>query len=390
MTAGNGSATREVTRSARRRRRSAIGAVITTLAATTVALTSIGAAPSVADTPSRTVAIAKEATGFRITEAVEGTPENWEKPSYVDTGWGTSTVQAPFGSHVSSGGCDWNQPGGAPGYPRPNTVTPTDTTQLIRRHFTLPAGATDVRITGAVDNQVSFYVNGNSVGSRSGGYCNRDLSGEEGGAFDFLVDPGFLVAANDNVLAAEFTDTGGVSYLGFEVTYVDTGVPCEGICSFVAATGETAEINNPTGGNVSISFTDVPGGGLCDPEYTPNTALVTINVTGGDLNGLYELTISKDLEKPKPKPKIKLKDYEFCLSKSAESEPFLNEDGAYTTTGFLPDCKPLKPEPKPDPKVKPKPTPEKGPVPCVLHRDDKGGQVSITALLRKGDPAGYW
>jgi hypothetical protein len=133
--------------------------------------------------------------------ALGATPPDWASSSFDDFGF--PVASAPFGS---GGPC--------PLQSGVRTFWPVFSELLLRREFTLPTGATGVKVFIAVDNDVQVAVNGVDV---SGGWLIH-----EGCAildsFTILV-PDSVVVAGRNLLAVLGRERGGdESYLDVQVT----------------------------------------------------------------------------------------------------------------------------------------------------------------------------
>ncbi|MEO5840864.1 MAG: hypothetical protein ABIQ73_00035 [Acidimicrobiales bacterium] len=108
---------------------------------------------------------------------------------------------APFGQLAAEFDCDLT----------PATTWASNTDLLVRRTVTLPAGATDVVVRVAIDNDLELYWNGTLVDTVAHAGCAEYGSGE-------VTIPGSLVTAGDNVLAVRASDHGGETFLDLEVT----------------------------------------------------------------------------------------------------------------------------------------------------------------------------
>ena len=94
-------------------------------------------------------------TGYRYmtTSNASASPSGWELNSYDDSSW--SLGNAGFGA----GG-----PAQCPLDITRQTTWTLGTALLVRHTFTLPAGATNVRVQVAIDNDViGIWVNGNQI-----------------------------------------------------------------------------------------------------------------------------------------------------------------------------------------------------------------------------------
>ena len=164
---------------------------------------------AVAESPTTVTAVAYGAAGWRyvvVATPLSGSPlgtdpgdPTFAAPGFDDSAWPVGT--APFGNNI--GVCGTMQ--GAV------TPWPASTDVLVRRHVVLPRGATNVRITGSVDNDAAVYVNGGLVGVNRAGNCWTDT-------VDMTV-PADLLNAGDNVVAVRAHDYGVLTYLDVQITY---------------------------------------------------------------------------------------------------------------------------------------------------------------------------
>src|SRR5262245_33734679 len=127
----------------------------------------------------------------------------WQNISFSEAGW--TLKSAPFGSND---GC---QPIPAA------SALPKNGTLYVRKHFSLPVGASQLHLHLRIDSNVSVYVNGQSVYVAGDDNCGKAIR-------DVTV-PDNLLVTGDNVVAIKADDNGAVSYLDVEATYTDTPAP---------------------------------------------------------------------------------------------------------------------------------------------------------------------
>jgi hypothetical protein len=131
----------------------------------------------------------------------DGEPEFYA-PGYDASSW--LVGQAGFGT--MEGRCPWNNGD------RVHTVWESEISDmLLRRHFTVPAGATDVRVTGTVDNDADVYVNGTLLGHTASGSCLPD---------EMNVDVPSAGLGSDNVIAVRARNLGGPGFVDVKLSYV--------------------------------------------------------------------------------------------------------------------------------------------------------------------------
>jgi hypothetical protein len=180
------------------------------------------AATTTSDT-SPSVLLTYQATGYKYLQVASGQePPDWQDSGFDDSSW--SVGQAGFGS---GGGCSIQSTN--------RTHWDTNTSMLLRKHVSVPAGTTEVNVGVAVDNDTTVYWNGTPIGSGAHEGC------AELDEFVFPVPSG-AVNAGDNFLAVEGIDRGAESFLDVTVTGVLGNAPCA-----VASTtsGSVAEVAPP-------------------------------------------------------------------------------------------------------------------------------------------------
>lgn len=181
-----------------------VGAVTVAAAASLIAATSAQAVATATKT-----AVPLKAAGYSYQQVAHGAGAGFEAAGFDDSAW--SVGSAGFGT--TNGTCGWN-----------NTsfiATPwaANSDMLVRRTFTLPASARNLKVRGTVDNDATVFVNGQQIGSVRSGFCIS-------GAIDFTAADSAL-AAGENLLAVRGHDYGGATYLDQQVTYE---VPVYSVC----------------------------------------------------------------------------------------------------------------------------------------------------------------
>ncbi|OGW18559.1 MAG: hypothetical protein A3G93_13105 [Nitrospinae bacterium RIFCSPLOWO2_12_FULL_45_22] len=109
------------------------------------------------------------------------------------------THKAPFGS---GDGC-----------PLQSTVKsfwPVSTVITLKKGFTLPPGAHNLRVQLSIDNDAEIFINGTSIGVVTHGFCPL--------VDEFLIiSPDPLLLVGPNVLKVVATDLGGESFIDLRV-----------------------------------------------------------------------------------------------------------------------------------------------------------------------------
>ena len=136
------------------------------------------------------------------------TPSGWANPGFDDSGW--ASLAGPFSNAIgSSAGCSF--PAGASSFPVSGQV-------LARKAFFVPAGATNLHITGTIDNNAAVYLNGALVQTVADGFCHT-------GGIDVVVA---APAPGLNVLAVQAEDTGGITFFDASATYDQSSIVTNG------------------------------------------------------------------------------------------------------------------------------------------------------------------
>ena len=97
------------------------------------------------------IAVGSGEGGYQYQQVGWGAGAGFEQPGYDASGW--SIGAAPFGS-PNIGPCDQNYNGNI------QTAWGVNTDLLVRKAVYLESGATNVVISGTVDNDASVYFNG--------------------------------------------------------------------------------------------------------------------------------------------------------------------------------------------------------------------------------------
>ena len=155
------------------------------------------------------------AAGYRFKVLADSTIPGggFEVPEFDDVAAGFSDGRAPFGDGIDLCPLDETE----------NTRWPTDTDLLLRRTFSLPAGASNLTLSVAIDNDLQVFVNGVDVtatgrpnlieaGFQRHGGC------AEHGSFMFAV-PDSVLHDGPNVLAIRARDRGVVSHFDLRATW---------------------------------------------------------------------------------------------------------------------------------------------------------------------------
>ena len=192
------------------------------------------------------------AGGYRYQQVpTGGGPSTFSDADFDDRAF--SVGSAPFGQVAAEFDCDLT----------PATTWSSNTDLLVRRSVTVPAGATDVVVRFAIDNDLELYWNGVLVGTVEHAGCAVYGSGE-------VTVPSSLVTTGENVLAVRARDHGGEAFLDLEVT-VNHAPDCASV------TADQTVLWPP---NHGLRVVTVQGG--TDPEGEP-VALAVGSVTQDEL-----------------------------------------------------------------------------------------------------------
>jgi hypothetical protein len=216
-------------------------------------------------------------------------PSGWEQPGYDDSAW--LTQSAPFSSDVGIPNhiC--------PSFPQGVSNFPVNGQVLVRKHFTLPAGASGLQIRGTVDNDADVWINGHLVGSKIDGNCHPNgldtesgVDGLQAGGGPAEVDDSWLVAG-DNVIAIRATDRGVVSFLDLRVEYEAPQVKPT-LVRAVPTGSFTTVVGRVEGGGSSAGLSFFSGTTCTDGVIGgTQTALGAANVTL-DANGYFSVGVA--------------------------------------------------------------------------------------------------
>jgi RHS repeat-associated protein/uncharacterized repeat protein (TIGR01451 family) len=170
---------------------------------------------------------------------------------------------------------------GSCGLPGINTAWPDSTDVLLRRNVPVPAGASDIRVRVAIDNDVEVWWNGTRIGSHTSEFCAQ-LD-----AVVFVV-PAELATVGNNLLAVRGHDRGTDTYLDVAVS-AQVSPPEDSLRSrweLVESTGPTPRLTAPT--TLTPSFR-----ALDDGRYT-----FRLTVTDGQQTATDETTVTVDNADP--------------------------------------------------------------------------------------------
>ena len=180
---------------------------IATAVCATVGALVLTAGPAHAATATKT-AIPLQASGYSYMQVAWGGGTGFEAVGFDASSWAVG--QAAFGT--TGGPCVQNNNGSV------HTPWALGTDMLVRKAFTLPTTATNVRVVGAVDNDATVFVNGVQIGFVASGFCNP-------------ADINFAATSavgGTNLLAVRgHGDASTASYLDQQVTY---DVPVFSLC----------------------------------------------------------------------------------------------------------------------------------------------------------------
>lgn len=206
-------------------RRSTLAAIAVAAVTLPAGLMAGSAHPVMAETAVGSVVIPYQATGWKYQQVDHGGDDGFQATSYNDSGWATG--QAAFGS-VNPASCTFNDP------TLVHTNWDVNTDMLIRRHFTMPAGAASLHLDGTIDNDADVYLNGSLLLHVDSGFCAT-------GAISVDIPASEL--AVDNVLAIRGIDEGVADYLDVQLSVASTKTPIYGgtPVDVVSETGQTTD-----------------------------------------------------------------------------------------------------------------------------------------------------
>ena len=216
----------------------------------------------------QTTVVPYGASGYRYMVVAHGALPGFQAPAFNDSSF--STGAAPFGS---GGDCPLDS--------TVQTAWPQNSDVLVRRTINFPAGASDVTVGIAIDNDVFVYWNGTLVGSQVNEGCATQ---------DSLVAtvPDALVHSGNNTLAVRGVDRGTISFLDIQVSGVLNAAPdCAGAEASpgtlwppshkLRSVGVT--VTDPDGDPVTVTITSVkqdePLNGRGDGNTSPDAALAS-------------------------------------------------------------------------------------------------------------------
>ncbi|HUI10972.1 MAG TPA: hypothetical protein VL221_11640, partial [Bacteroidota bacterium] len=196
--------------------------------------------------------------------------------TFNDAAWTTGT--AAFGAV---------NPPGAPACPMNDTahikvVWPASQDMLVRRHFTVPAGALNVKVALALENQVQVFLNGTDI---SGGVRDGDSCAAPG-TFVFSV-PASLVKTGDNVIALHGIYEVNSDDPYYRSGYLDVQITGDLPLTITASAG-------PNGTIAPAGAVTVPVGGMQRFAVTPaaHYHVDTIQVDGARTDSLAGYTFT--------------------------------------------------------------------------------------------------
>jgi hypothetical protein len=215
-------------------------------------------------------------------------PTGWNEAGFDDSSWVVG--QAPFGNGMDLG-CNF-APANSP-FPERGRV-------LLRKTFSLPAGAHGLRIQGTVDNHAHIYVNGHDVGEADDGNCQKD-------GIDFAVPDAYLNPGGDNLIAAAADDWSLVTFFDIQATYEAGPSAPPTVTPVVTGTQGT---NGWYTSDVGVSWTvagTVDSTSGCDPTtVATDTAGVTFTCTATNSAGStsQSVTVKRDTTAPVLAPSV--------------------------------------------------------------------------------------
>ena len=164
----------------------------------TAGLSGVGSGAAADDTPS--LVLEYGSGDYHYAEvAVGGGPTGFSEVGFDDSAFAVGT--APFGQSVDVFACPLEA----------TTPWAPNTDLLVRRNVTLPAGATNVVIHVAIDNDLELFWNGVSIADVQHDGCPTHDSVE-------IEVPIALLTAGANTMAARASDRGGETFLDLSIT----------------------------------------------------------------------------------------------------------------------------------------------------------------------------
>ncbi len=209
-------------------------------------------------------------TGYRYAIVSFGDLAGFEQPGFDDAGF--SVGAAAFGS---GGFCSLDS--------TVRTTWPLATDILLRKAFTLPAGASAVKVAVAIDNDIQVFINGVDISDGlqvHEGCAERD-------SFIFPAPDAILNFGGSNLLAVRARDRGVVGYVDVEVRAELSGSNRPPVCNVAAA--NPARLWPPNHQLVPVAIA-----GVTDPDGDPITLTVTSVTQDEPVNGLGDGDASPD------------------------------------------------------------------------------------------------
>jgi len=232
-------------------------------------------------------------TNYKFKVVNQGGLAGFEQPTFDDSSF--STGDAGFGTVNAI--CSLTNSVNT------KTVWPLNTDILLRKNFNLPAGATNLRIFVAIDNDIQVFVNGADVSGgliMHGGCPTRD-------SFMFTA-PDITLNEGENLLSVRARDRGSVSYVDVRVVF-DVGevnlppVALAGPLQFGIPLGSLVELDgtgsfDPEGAELTYQWQNV-GCQLGDFTFFDPTSPEPSFIPTGQCNAItpfeFELTVSDDV-----------------------------------------------------------------------------------------------
>ena len=154
------------------------------------------------------VFIPYQAQGYKFlaTKPNSTVVQTFQNPSFDDSRWATAASAVGTLNNTSSPPCPLNDAAHV------KTLWPSSRDALLRKHFTIPAGTRNVKVSVAIDNNVQVFLNGADI---SGGVqTHNDCAMLENFVFNV---PDNLLKVGDNVLAVRGIWISSKNYLDVQV-----------------------------------------------------------------------------------------------------------------------------------------------------------------------------
>jgi hypothetical protein len=207
--------------------------------------------------------------GYKYQVVAQGAGAGFEAPAFDDAAFatgaaafGTPNPNCTLNSHTSDIHTPW----------------PASTDILVRKSFTLPAGAKNLTVGYAIDNDIQVFLNGVDI---SGGLHTHE--GCAGTGDPPFVAPDNLLIAGANVLAVRGRDRGSIDYLDVQVT-VDEDTTAPSLAPTVTPNPVVLNGTATAVANATDSGSGVASQG-CDPVDTSSVGAHTVACTATDVAG---------------------------------------------------------------------------------------------------------